>query len=98
MSEKNIYFAFPLEKNQLSSQNLKKNTILKTDISKDSPIKVNEVIFDKNLLAEYKVRSYLHKAKAMLNYNNIKVGKYFDLEISHHRGIENFEKVGCFSF
>ena len=44
LSEKNIYFAFP-EKNQLSSQNLKKNTILKTDISKDSPIKVNEVIF-----------------------------------------------------
>ena len=29
LSEKNIYFAFPLEKNQLSSQNLKKNTILK---------------------------------------------------------------------
>ena len=98
LSEKNIYFAFPLEKNQLSSQNLKKNTILKTNISKDSPIKVNDVIFDKNLLAEYRVRSYLHKAKAMLNYNNIKVGKYFDLEISHHSGIENFEKVGCFLF
>ncbi len=98
LNEKNVYFAFPLGKNQLSSQDLKKNTILKKDISKDNPIKSNQVIFDKNLLAEYKVRSYLHKAKAMLNYNNIKVGKYFDLEISHHRGIEKFEKVGCFLF
>lgn len=98
LSEKNIYFAFPLQKNQLSSQDLKNNTILKKSISKDSPIRTNEVTFDRNLIAEYKVRSYLHKAKAMLNYNNIKVGKYFDLEISHHRGIENFEKVGCFLF
>ena len=40
--------------------------------------------------------SYLHKAKAMLNYCNIKVGENFDMELSHHKGIENFEKIGCF--
>ena len=49
-------------------------------------------------ILEYKIKSYLHKAKAMLNYNNIKVGDNFDMEISHHKGINNFEKVGCFLF
>ena len=54
--------------------------------------------FDRNLKVEYKIRSYLHKAKAMLNYGNIKVGEKFDMEISHHKGINNFEKVGCYLF
>ena len=54
--------------------------------------------FDLELQKKYKVRSYIHKAKAMLNYNNIKVGESFDLEISHHKGIKNFEKIGCFLF
>ena len=40
--------------------------------------------------------SYLHKTKTMLNYCNIKVGENFDMELSHHKGIENFEKIGCF--
>ena len=34
----------------------------------------------------------------MLNYNSITIGQKLDLEISHHKGIENFEKVGCFLF
>jgi N-acetylneuraminate synthase len=34
----------------------------------------------------------------MLNEKKIAVGKNFEMEISHHRGLENFEKVGCFLF
>lgn len=98
LDETNIYFAIPLNKGQLASQDLKKGTTSKTLIKKDYLIKKNSVAFDKDLILEYKVKSYLHKAKAMLNYNNIKVGEKFDLEISHHKGIKNFEKIGCFLF
>ena len=34
----------------------------------------------------------------MLNYQSISIGSSFDLEISHHRGIKNFRKVGAFLF
>jgi sialic acid synthase SpsE/D-lyxose ketol-isomerase len=98
LNTSNIYYAFPKQKNQLSSQELKKNTIIKINKKIDSPIKKSDVIFDKELILENKVSSYLHKAKAMLNYSNIKVGDDFDLEISHHNGIANFEKIGCFLF
>ena len=77
---------------------MKKNTVIKKRKKIDLPIKKSEVTFDKDLILEYKIKSYLHKAKAMLNYNNIKVGENFDMEISHHKGINNFEKVGCFLF
>ena len=98
LNSSNTYFAFPCQKGQLTSQELKKNTKIKVNKKADLAVKRKEIVLDKNLLLEYKIKSYLHKAKAMLNYNNIKVGENFDMEISHHRGIDNFEKVGCFLF
>ncbi len=98
LSGTNTFFAIPLNKGQLSSQDLKKGTISKTNIKKNKSINKNSIKYNKDLLLEYQIKAYLHKAKAMLNYNNIKVGKSFDLEISHHKGIKNFEKVGCFLF
>ena len=98
LNEQNTYFAIPYQKNQISSHELKKNTKIKKDILKDKPVMKKDAIFDKNLIYEYKLKSYLHKAKAMMNYNNIKVGNVFDLEMSHHKGVENFEKIGCFLF
>ena len=44
------------------------------------------------------VSEFLHKVKAQLNYNKIDLGDDFDLEISHHYGLKNFEKYGCFLF
>ena len=98
LNDKNTYFAIPLKKGQLSSQDLKKDTKILSNIKKDFAINTNKLRFNKKLILEYKVKSYLHKAKAMLNYNNINLGDNFDLEISHHKGIDNFEKIGCFLF
>ena len=98
LNKDNVYFAFPSQNGQLTSQELKKNTTIKIGKTKDSVVKKRDVIFDKKLILNYKIMSYLHKAKAMLNYCNIKVGENFDMELSHHKGIENFEKIGCFLF
>ena len=57
------------------------------------------MIFDKKLILNYKKgMSYLHKAKAMLNYCNIKVGEILIWSYPITKGIENFEKIGCFLF
>lgn len=96
LNDKNVYFAFPKEKKQLSSQNLKKYIKANKNIKINSPIANKDITQNKTLIREQKIYSYLHKAKAMLNYNNIKVGETFDMEISHHKGINNFEKIGCF--
>lgn len=92
------YFAFPLQKNQLSSSSLKKNSIISKNLKSDSIIREKDVKFDPNLIKEYMVRSYIHELKAILNYNKIHIGDNFDMEISHHNGIDNFKKVGCFLF
>ncbi len=93
-----VYFAFPLQKNQLSSPGLKKNTKILKNISMDEPIKQKDIKLNKDLADEYLIKSYIHSVKAILNYNNIKIGNNFDLEISHHKGIKNFKKIGCFLF
>ena len=53
---------------------------------------------DKKLINDYKIGSYVHKAKALLNYAKISMSEIFDMEISHHNGIKIFEKVGCYLF
>jgi sialic acid synthase SpsE/quercetin dioxygenase-like cupin family protein len=98
LKKNDYYFAFPLQKNQLSVNELKHNTLLKKDLSANSLIKKNYVELDKNLIKEYKIRSYIHELKAILNYNKIHIGKNFDMEISHHKGLDNFRKTGCFLF
>ncbi len=98
LNKKNTYFAFPLQKNQLPTTKFKDKIFLTTDILKDKPVKIKSIQFNKQKYQEDLIYSYLHKLKAMLNYNSITIGQKLDLEISHHKGIENFEKVGCFLF
>lgn len=96
IDKKNIYFAFPKINGQLASQDLKKLTRVKKKLIKDQPVLKKDIVLNKDQIIDDQIYSYLHKAKAMLNYNNIKVGEKFDMEISHHNGIKNFKKVGCF--
>ena len=98
LNKNDFYFAFPFQKGQLSSSDIKKNTVVKKNFKTNSIIKKSEVIFDKDLLTEYKIRSYIHELKAILNYNKIYIGENFDMEISHHKGVENFRKTGAFLF
>ncbi len=98
LNKNDFYFAFPLQKGQLSSNELKKLTSIKKNFNTNSIIKKSDVNFDKDLLTEYRIRSYIHELKAILSYNKIQIGENFDMEISHHKGIENFRETGCFLF
>ena len=97
LNEKNSYLAFPL-KNQLSADMLKNNIKLKTKILADNSININNVKFDKQTQRDLKIWALIHKVKGILNENKIAIGNNFEMEISHHKGIENFDKVGCYLF
>ena len=45
--------------------------------------------------AKYRViKSAIHEVKALLNQARVHLGPEFEVEYSHHEGIENFRKVG----
>ena len=98
LTKKNTYFAFPLKKNQLSAPELKQNIILTKQLKKDGAVYKKFIKKDKDFEIKELIFSYLHELKGMLNYQSISIGSSFDLEISHHRGIKNFRKVGAFLF
>lgn len=94
---KNVNLMFPLEKEQISAANFKNlYTFARFNIKKGEPILEKQCELDKKIAKEYQIRSFVHEAKAMLNYANIKIKDKFDMEISHHHGISNFRKTGCF--
>jgi N-acetylneuraminate synthase len=94
---KNVNLMIPLGKKQFSAANFKNlNTFAKFNIKKGEPILEKQCKLDKKIATEYQIRSFVHEAKAMLNYANIKIKDKFDMEISHHNGISNFRKIGCF--
>ena len=40
----------------------------------------------------------LNKVRAIFNISNIKIGKSYSVEISHHYGVRKFNKFGCVLF
>jgi len=98
LNDNNVYFALPFQNGQLSSLDLKIGTKAIKNFKKDGIIQKKAIKYDKEFLIKSQKASYLHKLKAILNYHQIKVGDNFDLELSHHNGVNNFEKVGCYLF
>lgn len=94
----NTYFAFPLKEKQLTASEFKNNMIALLSIKKDKLISKKNIVFDKIQQDKQMIYGYIHKLKAMLNYNNVNISENVKLELSHHKGINNFEKIGCFLF
>ena len=100
ITNKDIYFAFPKKSGQLGVDEFKGNIKLNLKIKKDKPLlrkNIKELANKKNRKKEI-LKQSVHQVKAILNYNKIEIGANFDLEISHHYGILNFKKTGCFLF
>lgn len=100
LNKKNVYFAFPKKKNQISTNDFSfksKNYVVNKNIKKDQAIQIDTTKVKKPQSLNL-ITSYIHKVKAILNYAKIELGNVFDLEISHHYGIKNFPKFGCFLF
>lgn len=88
-----IYFAFPIHAGQLSSGRFIEGMKADQDYKKDEAI--SEVARVGALSKKEMVYSAIHAVKGMLNEAGIFVPQEFGVELSHHYGIENFEKYGA---
>lgn len=90
---KNFFLAFPPEESQITSGELSKynNIVLNKSFEEGEPI----LRADLNVI---NLRAEILKAKklvmALIKSSGVSVPRTFDLEISHHYGLENFHKFG----
>lgn len=93
LKREDVFFAMPYVPGQLSSENWRPGMTLQQNL------KVNEAIFPAQVqmppAPKYQViKSAIHQVKALLNEARVHLGPEFEVEYSHHEGIENFMKVG----
>ncbi len=94
LTEKDVYFSFPMSKNQLESGNWNSQLKLNSDISKGSKILNNKIITKSNAQSII-LKKTIHKVRAMLNEAKIFLDSSFTVEYSHHHGLKKFDKIGC---
>ena len=90
ITNKDVYYAFPLESNQLSSGQFSNDMIATKNY------KIDEKIYE-NLKIKQSViiREFVHIYKGMFEEAKVTVGNYLNMELSHHYGIEYFREYGA---
>lgn len=87
-----VFFAFPIEKGQLTSGDFGR---VRARYAASKSYRENEAIYETwDLDTYHKIRQILHRAKGLLNENKIVIGDKYEIELSHHYGIEKFDKFG----
>ncbi|MCR5508143.1 MAG: N-acetylneuraminate synthase family protein [Lachnospiraceae bacterium] len=85
-----VFFAMPCVGQQTTSGQYQESMTASKDYA------VNEPIFEKiPVSATNSLRGVIHDVKGMLYEAKIVIPKEFDLEISHHYGVEHFRHYGC---
>lgn len=93
ISADDVFFAMPCHPGQLNSGEFGR---LRARYVASKDYEINQPVFEKsNFDNFYKVRQIIHKAKGMLNEAGIILNEKSEVELSHHYGLENFEKFGC---
>jgi len=94
LNNDNVFFAIPNFDNQILANDMSKymEFTAKKDIEKNEPIFFNDVEV-KNL--RQRVLEIVKKIRKLLIESKIFLPNRVELEISHHYGIENFEKYGA---
>ena len=93
IKREDVYFAMPCSSGQISSGEFgqyRTTWIASANYEPDDPIcesKQNDPIAD--------VRAIIHDAKGMLYEAGIVIGNQFEIELSHHYGLNRFREVGA---
>ncbi len=89
--KKKVYFAFPkINKKQLEPGDLSKKIIITKKYKKDEALTSNKMDSNHEI-----IRKYVHRYKYMLNEANVVISKDCRVELSHHKGVKNLEKIGA---
>jgi sialic acid synthase SpsE/mannose-6-phosphate isomerase-like protein (cupin superfamily) len=95
ISRKDIFFAMPYVNGYADSSMLNKKVdrlVALKDIKKNDPVPREFFVCTEK---DDKIYSVIHKAKGLLYEGRVVIGKTFDVTLSHHYGIESFDKVGA---
>lgn len=88
-----VFFAMPCQAGQLTSGEFGRYRA-KWTASKN--YKPNESVFEQNPPDLYtQIRGIIHQAKGMFTEAGIVLGDEYEVELSHHYGLENFAQTGC---
>ncbi len=94
LTDKDVFFAMPYQKGQMFSGDFIEDIISNKDYKKNDPI--DEIIGVKHQVDPKRIiYSCIHQAKGLLYQARIAIGKEFNVDLSHHYGVEHFDKVGA---
>lgn len=90
LSKENVFFAMPCQEGQMSSGEFTDGIIASKDYE------ANEALTEKkNLTGIHIIRNVVHEAKAILYEAGIALGTEFEVELSHHYGMQHFRQFGA---
>ncbi len=89
-----VYFAMPYSPGALSSGEWRKGIVAGTEFKPNAPVLVDQVELPP--LPETKVlKSAIHDVKALLNEARVVLNSEFNVEYSHHYGVDAFRETGA---
>ncbi len=90
LTAEDVFFAMPCHERQMSSGEFQEGTVASKDYNKNEELHEKRKISDINL-----ARSVIHDAKGMLYEAGIALGESFEVELSHHYGMQHFRQFGA---
>lgn len=89
-----VYFAMPYHEGQLESGHWREGIVCSADVLKDAPLMKSGITIPSQ--SSFSVlKNAVHEVKALLNEAAIELNSDFQIEFSHHYGINNFREVGA---
>lgn len=85
-----VYFAMPIQEGQMPSGEFKDNIIASIDYLPDQPLKEKREITNVKM-----IRDAVHAVKGLLLESGTTIGNDFEVELSHHYGMEKFRQYGA---
>lgn len=94
ISRDDVYFAMPYCEGQVESGHWRDGIVCNDGVWKDAPLLKSEITVPPP--SPYSVlKNAVHEVKALLNEACVELNSDFQIEFSHHYGMENFREVGA---
>lgn len=93
IDRENVFFAMPLQENQLTSGEWVDGLVADRDYEAGQPL--SEKLASHEISREERIFRIMLQTKGLLNKARVFIGKDSSIEISHHYGLERFREFGA---
>lgn len=90
LAQDKVFFAMPPAEGQLTSGHYSAEIVASRDYAPRAPIMETAPVGNIRL-----IRTIIHEFRGMFNEAGIRLGDRYELELSHHLGMEKFRKTGA---